>query len=241
MKNLTNALTFTFFVLFFPQVSFADDWEYEENVDALHQTDASVAATVIRDGYRNRALLVRCNNGNYEIVIFTNDYISNDTRVSVSWRFDEEPVQSGTWHNSTDGTAIFVPVGFQQDILWSLVQYETFVFQWEDYRGSRYTLEFSLNGSSSAISQLSCTDGQMAGDDMDGDSIENQYDECMGMREVVNGFEDEDGCPDSNSPDGGDNDFNDCVSDCIEMWRVSGSNEPNRMMCVARCQDELPK
>ncbi len=125
-------------------------WQFFEERDpfsgantsrAVFPSDADSAV-----GYDHpRALVVRCSPDppGFEVIMVSDGYIgSRNDRIPMRFRFgDNVPVEE-RWHESTSGTAAFLPRGYQ-DFLAGLASREDFVFEITDYRGSTSHARFS--------------------------------------------------------------------------------------------------
>lgn len=88
-------------------------------------------------------LIVRCNgSGGSEVFMASNGYIgARNNRIPVRYRFGEDRPVSENWNESTNGTAAFLPRGYQ-DFLTGLASRQDFIFEITDFRGSRYSASF---------------------------------------------------------------------------------------------------
>jgi hypothetical protein len=119
-------------------------WTFVEREDPLTGANTSFVAVDAdtRHGGNDtpQRLYLRCDgDGGYDLIVATNGYIGDrDNRVPVSYRWgDGEPIAE-RWNSSSAGNGAFLPNGYR-DFLSGLTVGGELVFQWEDYRGTRYT------------------------------------------------------------------------------------------------------
>ncbi|WP_372887142.1 hypothetical protein [Shimia sp.] len=89
------------------------------------------------------ALIVRCDGwGGTEVFVVTGGYIgSRNDFVPVRYKFGNNDPITERWHESTKGTAVFLPNGYR-DFRKGLESGEDFIFEVTDYRGSREKARF---------------------------------------------------------------------------------------------------
>ena len=147
---LTNLI-----VILFSLPAFASVWIYEEINDLMTDADTSFAGIVIGNKY----VAVRCRtDGDFSLYASVGTFLGSDSQ-NVVYRLDSEtPVDAGSWNLSANGLAAFAPNHIKNELLSELRTRESFTIQISTFRGDRPTKVFTLIGSDSAISQLSCID-----------------------------------------------------------------------------------
>ncbi|PIV76333.1 MAG: hypothetical protein COW55_01930 [Rhodobacteraceae bacterium CG17_big_fil_post_rev_8_21_14_2_50_65_11] len=88
-------------------------------------------------------LVLRCDgSGGSEVFVTSNGYIgARNDRIPVRFRFGEDRPVTENWNESTNGTAAFLPRGYQ-DFRNGLATRQDFIFEITDFRGSRYSASF---------------------------------------------------------------------------------------------------
>lgn len=129
-------------------VSTSGGWQFVEQEDDF--TNQNTSFVVLRsdragDTFSDAPsqLVVRCDgSGGSEIFVVSNGYIgARNDRVPVRFRFGDDPPVSENWNESTNGTAAFLPNGYQ-DFRRGLATRQDFIFEITDFRGSRYSASF---------------------------------------------------------------------------------------------------
>ncbi|WP_293573928.1 hypothetical protein [Phaeobacter sp.] len=116
-----------------------DDFSGKDTSMVSWHSDRSVAQS--RDA--PSAIIVRCDGrGGTEILVVSNGYIgARRNSIPVRYKFGEnEPVKEG-WHESTSGTAAFLPNGYK-DFRDGLLSGDDLIFEITDFRGSKYSAKF---------------------------------------------------------------------------------------------------
>lgn len=129
------------------------NWIVDNEADAF--TDAkNVTAILMASSTSGRrgtvALVARCVAGEIEAAINWNNYLSDNSVVTV--RFDKEQPVTSRWSPSTGQKATFAtaPKAFMQ----SLVQHESLAARITPYREAPTTAIFDLSGSQAALGQV---------------------------------------------------------------------------------------
>jgi len=118
-------------------------WTLVENTDSITDADRSRVWLEV-DNFGGDAspevLVMACDGeGGFDVYVFTSGYLGAvRDRVPVTYRWnDDEPI-SETWSISTAGKSAFLPASFQ-DFLTGLTSGGRLAFQWQNYRGSRFS------------------------------------------------------------------------------------------------------
>lgn len=133
-------------------------WILIEQMDDF--TNANTSYVVLRSDASGvimsdapEAMIARCDgNGGHEIYVKSGGYIgARNDLVPVRYRFGEAAPVSERWHESTTGTAAFLPNGFK-DFRNGLRSGEDFVFEITDYNGTSSRARFeNVSGNQSAL------------------------------------------------------------------------------------------
>ena len=105
-------------------------WVVKEDKDPLMDPRTWVAALLPTEG--EGAFIVRCANGELDILLSWNEYLADNTTVQV--RFDDDVVQQQVWLSSTDHGAIFAADRHKSWLLSSLQQAERLVARITPYQ-----------------------------------------------------------------------------------------------------------
>lgn len=140
----------------------AGDFHYVQQSDALTDEDRSMVfttalnATLTREG----VLVWRCNGGELELLLNADEYLGDDLRIPVQWRFDDRAPEDRTfWHASTNNRAAFAPDDQIRAFTSAALPSSEVVIRVWGYDEHRYTYRFSLMGLTRSLQRLPCADG----------------------------------------------------------------------------------
>lgn len=128
-------------------------WTYTNRVDPL--TDEKQDYIAQRDTLKKGALLVRCRGGQPEVVLGTEEYISN-TMVPTLYRFDVETAKAALLEPSADGTGVFVEASETKNFILALQKSSKFAFRVTRYNKDSRTFVFQFVKTKEALQKLSC-------------------------------------------------------------------------------------
>ena len=91
-----------------------------------------------------RAIILRCDtNGGYELLTTSQGYWGGRDNIKITYKFGDNDPITERWSPSTDGTAAFLPDGYN-DFRTALLtgDHTKIIIRVEDYQGSEYTSIF---------------------------------------------------------------------------------------------------
>jgi len=129
-----------------------------EETDPVTDHNRSFVFTTAVDGghLATAALVWRCDDERLELLVKADEYLDDDD-VMVQWRFDSHPPSEARWWNpSTSGTAAFAPKEDMRLFTAEALRAREVVVRLWDYRSSRITYRFRLDGLAASLRRLPC-------------------------------------------------------------------------------------
>ncbi|SIN82745.1 type VI secretion system-associated protein TagO [Vannielia litorea] len=121
-------------------------WNYQSSSDPL--TDEAVFTAYVTSDYpsagRDPILFVRCKSNSIDAYIAWNEYLSDNTTVTV--RFGDDEPETSNWASAVDETATFVPGGRLQAFLTRMMTVDKLTARIQPYREGPVTAVFDLTG-----------------------------------------------------------------------------------------------
>lgn len=127
-------------------------WLVEESVDPLNDEPKFIAALQADEGgagYQKPTLLVRCTRKSAEVYIDWNEYLSDNTSVTIRFGLGER--DTSKWIPSTDESATFLERARNEWFFGSAMQVDRVVAQVTPYRSGPVTAVFDVRGMASAF------------------------------------------------------------------------------------------
>jgi hypothetical protein len=141
--------------LFFCAAPALASWKYTQSINPMTDADESMAYLMRSN---NEFVAVRCQGeGRIDIMVAVDEYLGPGERYPVDFRVDKnDPSDGGEWRTDNEGLVVFVPESLEPEMLGALKTRREITFQVTTENGSKPYANFSLSGSSEAISKLGC-------------------------------------------------------------------------------------
>jgi hypothetical protein len=131
----------------------AGKWVVENSVDPMSDAATLLAILEADQGgniYRRPALVVRCQKRSSEIFVAWNEYLADNSDVTV--RFGDDKPSTFRWESSADNTATFLPAARKDWFYQTAMSVDRIVMQVSPYNSGPITAVFDVRGMEDMLS-----------------------------------------------------------------------------------------